>query len=203
MVSILCQFFMVNFSFSTLVIASLPFQSIYAGLKGIQHRRVYHLHRWPAGRFKPLAGESSTSIFIDWNWICLEDRPMLARLLLSLPVWSDSPHHHLKYNHPKRYRKPAALCRVPSPLPKAHENHSRNPRLRSDSPTDITVIYTYKYLSQKQLTPALMKLLGWGMTTKQNLQTGRLRIWIDDYWKQFNSIWQLQICALSHMHELS
>lgn len=61
---------------------------------------VYHPFRQPEGRVRPLAGESSTSIFIEWNWICLEDRPVLARLLSSLTVLSDSPHRHLQNNHP-------------------------------------------------------------------------------------------------------
>lgn len=42
---------------------------------------VYQPHWWPQGRLKPSASRGSVSISIEWNWICLEDRLVLAHLL--------------------------------------------------------------------------------------------------------------------------
>lgn len=72
---------------------------------------VHYLRKRAEGRGNPLVGESSTSIFIEWNWICTEDRPVLARLHSSLPAfiwWSPSP---LAEHSSQQYREPA-VCRT-------------------------------------------------------------------------------------------
>lgn len=78
---------------------------------------VYYPYKWTEGRVKPLVGESSTSIFIEWNWICSEDRPVLARLLSSLPALSDGPHRHLQNNHPNNTGSLQYVKRVSTPSP--------------------------------------------------------------------------------------
>lgn len=78
-----------------------------------QCRWLYHLHKWPEGRLKPLAGESIMSIFIEWNWFWLEDRSMLARLLLSPQALSDQSASPLAEQSFQQHREPAMYKECP------------------------------------------------------------------------------------------
>lgn len=122
---------------------------------------VYHPYRRPEGRVKALAGKSSMSIFIEWNWICSEDRPVLARLLLSPPALSDSPHRHLQNNHPNNTGSLQYVKSVLTPSPdqspwKSHLSPQTYQRYDSNS-----FVEAPSQIELDLLFPQLIKPLRW------------------------------------------